>query len=110
MYRREVQSYIFIRNKLVEHKKIGPIKIVVGLTGFLAIITVLVHLFVMSEYATKGDEIAILQARKEELMKENLMLQEQIAAANNLDILRKKAEESGYVALNQDQLRYIKID
>ncbi|GIW57108.1 MAG: hypothetical protein KatS3mg083_053 [Candidatus Dojkabacteria bacterium] len=110
MYKREVQSYIFIRNKLVERKKIGPIQIIVGLTGVLAIITVLVHLFVMSEYATKGEEIAILESRKDALMQENLKLREEIASANNLDALRKKAEDSGYVALNEKDIRYIKLD
>ncbi len=110
MYRREVQSYIFIRNKPLEHKRIGPIQVIVGFTGVLAIITVLVHLFVMSEYATKGEEIAILEARRESLMQENLKLREEIASANNLDTLRKKAQDSGYVALNEEKLKYIKLN
>lgn len=105
-----MQSYTFTNRKLIENKKNNGVRILLVFTMILTFITIFVQLFVMSEYATKGDEIARLEERKEELSKENLQLKKEIAEVRNLDYIRDKAGEMGYVELKSSDVKYVKLD
>lgn len=76
----------------------------------LMMISILIQLFVMGEFATKGSEIAALEKRRLELINENLELSRQIAETRNLDYIRKKGEGQGYVALKSNEVRYIELE
>lgn len=106
-----MRSYIFTNRNLIERNRDnGIIKIVLLFTLLFAGITVFVQLLVMSEYATKGEEIAKLEEKKERLSIENLQLKKQIAEASSLEYIHNKAKDSGYVALEQNDIRYVMLD
>ena len=105
-----MQSYTFTNRKLIENKKNNGVRILLVVTMILTFITIFVQLFVMSEYATKGDEIARLEQRKEQLSKENLQLKKEIAEARNLNYIQEKAREMGYVAFKSSDVKYVKLD
>lgn len=86
------------------------VKILISISLIFLFITIIVQLIVMSEFATKGDDIAKLEQRRVELTNENLKLMKEIAEARNLDYIKKKGEERGYVALNIDELEYIVLE
>lgn len=65
----------------------------------------------MSQYATKGDEIASIEQKKAELENENLILTRQIAEAKNLDYIKKEAtaDNSNYVAITSKEVNYLTL-
>lgn len=71
--------------------------------------TIFIQLFVMSQYATKGDEISKLEQRKQELNNENIKLNREIAEARNIDYITTKSENLGYVPLDAKEVKYITL-
>lgn len=85
------------------------LKTLIAISFALVLITVLVQLFVMSEFATKGDDIAKLEQKRSDLTNENLQLERQIAEARNLDYIKSKNQDQGYVALKSSELKYVNL-
>lgn len=107
-----MQNYIQLRkiNKSNKPQKSTRVKSIIILSIFLALLTVLLQLFVMSEFATKGVEISELESRKEQLTKENLQLKSEINQAKNTINIEEKSKALGYIRMNTNEVKYINLE
>lgn len=64
----------------------------------------------MSQFATKGEEIAQLEQRRAKLETENLALNREIASAKNLDYIKKEASNEGFVAITSKEVNYLTLN
>lgn len=104
-------NYIFLKQNQIRSKKsrLGA-KTLILISFVLMLVAVFVQLFVMSEFATRGDDIAKLEQKRVELTNENLKLNREIAEARNLDYIKKKGEEQGYVAFKLNEVKYVELE
>jgi hypothetical protein len=107
-----VQSYTFTKkNQLIIRKNHKGLKSALLFIAVLAVFTIFVQLYVMSLFATEGSNITALQQKKEALIKENKSLQHEIAVARNLEYIKKKSENVGYVDIDMKKdVRYITVE
>jgi hypothetical protein len=78
----------------------------------LVVILCLMSLLALAQtgvVATKGYEIANLQAQETQLMRDRSQLLARQAQAQNLERIRRRAEQIGLRPLTEDQVRYIDI-
>lgn len=81
-----------------------------GVAGVLLIVAIFVQLYVMSVFATKGDEVARLENRKAQLITENKKLNQEIADARNVDFIKQKTNQIGYVDINLKEVNYLQLN
>ena len=63
----------------------------------------------MSQFATKGVEISKLEQKRQSLTNENMQLNRQIADAKNLDYIKQRSENLGYVPLDAKEVKYLTL-
>lgn len=63
----------------------------------------------MSQFATKGDEITMLEQKRSQLENENLILTREIAQAKNLDYIKNQASKDGFVAITSKEVNYLSL-
>ena len=96
------------RLALPQYLRIDGGRYLLGLMAILCIVSLMV-LAQTGVVATKGYEIAALQDQQIMLMRERTQLQARQATAQNLDRIRRRAEQLGLRPISEDQVRYLTI-
>ncbi len=81
----------------------------VYITAFSAIVFVFIQLYVMSIFATKGEDISKLESRKSALIVENKKIGEDIAQARKYDFIKEKSQNLGYVDISTADVKYMSV-
>lgn len=78
--------------------------------GVLIVVTLFIQLYVMSVFATKGEDIAKLEAKKAVLINENKKLTQEIAHARQYDFIKEQSENLGFVDITANDVNYLTIE
>jgi cell division protein FtsL len=107
-----VPNYTFTkRNELqVRTKRPSALTTLIYITAALAIVFIFIQLYVMSIFATRGDDVAKLESQKSALVQENKKLSEEIADARKYDYIKEKSQNLGYVDINSKDVNYLTIE
>lgn len=103
-------TYSKKHNKLQIRKNRKGIKIFGGVVGLLTALTIFVQLYTMSIFATKGETVTALEQRKNELIKQNKVLSDEIAKSQNPTFLDQKSQELGYVDIDYKEVNYLVVE
>ena len=103
-------TYSKQNNQLEARSNNKALKLIVFIAGGVAILTIFIQLYTMSVYATKGDSISKLELRKKELQDQNKRLNEEIAAARNIDYIREINESDEYVSIDSKEVKFLRVD
>lgn len=105
-----MQNYTYTKKTQIRFKKrTSGISYIIVTAGILMFVALFVQLYVMSIFATKGDELAQYEARKEELVSQNKKLEQEIASIRNLDYIKQKSANAGYVDIDHKEVSYLVV-
>jgi cell division protein FtsB len=77
--------------------------------GILVFIALFMQLYVMSLFATKGAELSEYESKKEQLVAENKRLEQEIASIRNVEYIKERSANAGYVDINHKEVSYLVV-
>jgi hypothetical protein len=80
------------------------------IAGVLVIATLFIQLYVMSMFATKGEDVNRLETQKTHLITENKKLNQEISQARQYEYIKEKSQNLGYVDINTKDVKYMTIE
>lgn len=103
-------NYTYIKkvHKVQNHSK--NFRYALGIALLLLLTTIVIQLLVMSHFAIKGDEVAVLEAERQKLILENKLINEKIAEVRNIEYVKASVRGMGFVEINPDEVNYLKLE